>query len=651
MATAPDQPDVSYAPIRDYAVIGDCHGSALLSSRGSVDWCCLGRLDSDPIFCRILDTDRGGLFSIHPVEAFSSDRGYIDGTNILRTTFSAPGGTLTVTDFMPVGRRPGSPTHDYVHLDSPNWLVRMIDGVEGAVDTRIDYRPSIDFARRRASLQKRAGHIKADDASCLYHDALPFEVDGDLARAVVRVDAGERVVLVVAPEQAQLGNPIKAADRLFEITLAYWREWMAYCRYEGPYKQAVQRSALVLRLLAYAPTGAIAAAATTSLPEEMGGVRNWDYRYCWLRDAAFSLYSLAALGYGGEARRFSEFLPRAYDATNPDLQIMYGLGGEADLAEETLDHLHGHRGSRPVRTGNGAYQQRQIDVYGEVLDWALLFRTLGGQLDRAARDMLGAFADFVANNWAEPDQGLWEARGPPQHYVYGKMMSWVALDRAIRLFGSRPLWVEQRDRILEDVKQHGVDPLGGYLVQAYGATSTDAALLNAPMVGFPIGRATVEATVEAIENELREGDFVYRYRSDDGLGGSEGAFLICSFWLVNAMLQIGRAEEAKGLFERLLERANDVGLYAEEIDPDTNAFLGNVPQAFTHLALISAATNLDLYARHGAAAIVGTHTDRAKIGIVATLGWRGALAAAMATKRPGRLRSSHASILPPDLIR
>ncbi|MCP4382156.1 MAG: glycoside hydrolase family 15 protein [Hyphomicrobiales bacterium] len=649
MTDAFEEPARRYAPIRDYAAVGDGHGSALVSRSGSVDWCCLQRFDADPIFCRLLDADRGGFFSIDPALPFTADRSYLDGTNILQTTFSTPVGAASVTDFMPVGRRPRVAAHDYVHLNAPNWLVRIVDGRRGKVDLRIRYRPSIDFARRRPALRQGEAHIEADSGACLYHDGITFDVEGDLASAIVEVGAGERLVLVVTPQQSRQQSPVEAVPRLLEITTAYWQEWIAYCRYEGPYGDAVRRSALALKLLAFAPTGAIAAAPTTSLPEEIGGVRNWDYRYCWLRDATFTLYALAAVGYGGEARKFSAFLPWVCSATHPELQVMYGIGGEAELVEQTLDHLDGYEGSRPVRTGNGAYDQSQIDIFGEVLDWALLYRALAGRFDRREAKMLAALADFVADHWEEPDHGLWEVRGPPQGFVHGKMMSWVALDRAIRLFGSRPSWEKERGRIVDVVKEHGIDPSDGHLLQFYGASGTDAALLLAPMVAFPIEGATLEATVAAVERELRHGDFVYRYDSDDGLVGEEGAFLICSFWLVDALLQIGKDREANELFERLLDRANDVGLYAEEIDPTTGDFLGNFPQAFTHLALISAAVNLDLYTRRGLSAIVGSHADRARDTIGATLGWRGIWAAFKATKRLGRIISSRASILPPDL--
>ncbi len=633
-----------YLPLRDYAAIGDCHGAALVSRSGSVDWCCLGRFDADPVFCRILDADRGGFFSVCPADRFSTRRAYLDGTNILRTQFATGRGSVTVTDFMPVGRQPRAGAHDYVNLNAPGWLIRIIDGAQGTVPLQIRYRPSVAFARRPVEIQNTLGRLAAEDGPSLYHDGLRFDVDGDAASATVEVKSGERHALVLAPAPTK-SNPIDRAGRLFEITQAFWQEWIGYCRYDGPYKNAVRRSALALKLLTYAPTGATVAAPTTSLPEEIGGTRNWDYRYCWLRDAAFTLYALAALGYGGEARRFSTFLAQVCATTYPDLQIMYGIGGEPDLAESTLDHLQGYMGSRPVRTGNGAHRQRQIDIYGEVLDWAHLFHTLGGRFDRDAPKMLASLADYAATHWQDADQGLWEMRGSPRHHVHGKMMSWVALDRAIRLLGARPHWKEHRRRILEDVQTCGVSASAGHLLQAYDHPGMDAALLLAPVVGFPIDREIMEATVAAVERELRHGDFVYRYKSGDGLEGGEGAFLICSFWLADALLHLGRHAEAKTLFERLLEHANDVGLYAEEIDPETGAFLGNFPQAFTHLALVGAAAHLDLYERRGPSAIAGSHADRARLGVGAALGWRALWAAFKVTRRVERIFPSRRSVL------
>ena len=395
-------------------------------------------------------------------------------------------------------------------------------------------------------------------------------------------------------------------------------------------------------MLTYAPTGALVAAPTTSLPEEVGGVRNWDYRYCWLRDACFTLHALAGLGYSGEARAFGDYLAAACARTAPDVRIMYGIGLETELHERELTHLSGYRGSRPVRVGNDAHRQRQIDVFGEVIDWGLLTEALGRRLDAGARKLIEDLVDQVARRWREPDSGFWEIRDEPRHHVHGRMMSWVAVDRAIRILGRRPAWLELRERILREVLECGI--VDGRLVQAYGADRADATLLLAPMLGFPVAGEVFARTVDAVQRELGAGGYLLRYRCADGLPGGEGAFLMCSFWLVDALLWLDRPAEAREIYERLLASGNDVGLLPEQIDPACGAFLGNFPQAFTHLALVNSALHFELYEKGGAAALRGSYADRARRGVLATYGWRGMLAAALRTGRIGRLRSSRRSI-------
>lgn len=634
----------AYPPIRDYALIGDCHGAALVSRHGSIDWCCLGRFDADPIFCRILDARNGGFLSIRPVEEYQVQRGYLEGTNILRTVFSTRTGKVALTDFMPVGREPNASVHDYVSLRAPQWLARVVEGIEGEAEVRLAYRPNVDFARRPARLAQEPWGARSEGGPLLTAD-FPLAVSGETAEGTVRLRAGERRHAVVSKREMP-GVPLhERLQELYEITRAFWEEWIAYCRYKGAYADPVRRSALALKLLTYAPSGAIVAAPTTSLPEEIGGERNWDYRYCWLRDATFTLYALAALGYSGEARRFAEYVQHSCKATHPQVQIMYGIEGETELTERTLDHLEGYRGSRPVRTGNGASCQQQLDVYGEILDWSLLYKTLGGRFKPGTKKFWEGLCQFISEHWNMPGHGLWEMRGPRRHHVFGKIMSWVAVDRTIRLLGETPERARLRETILDSIREHGIDPAGGHLRQAYELENPDAALLLVPALGLPLGRETLERTVAKIEQELRHGDYVHRYRTDDGLRGSEGAFLICSFWLVDALLLLDRRQEARGLFERLCRCANDVGLYSEEIDPETHEFLGNFPQAFTHLALIQSATNLELHERHGPAALRGTAADRARFGVQATAGLRALWAAFKQSGRVGRLRSSRASIL------
>ncbi len=634
-----------YRPIRDYALIGDCHGAALVSREGSVDWCCLGRFDADPIFCRILDAKVGGFFSIRPIEPYALSRSYLPNTNILETRFASDSGTVILTDFMPVGRKPGSGTHNYVDLAAPHMVVRVVEAPQGSAELIIRFRPTVAFGRSRAKLRVDQGQIAVDDGAVLYHNLKGFLAVGDVAEARVKIEQGQRLLFVLAARPTLTQDPILSIDRYKSVTSAFWREWIAYCRYRGPFQDAVRRSLLAIKLLIYAPTGAIIAAPTTSLPEQIGGVRNWDYRYCWLRDSAFALYALAVTGYGGEARRFSAFLPRVCEKTAPDLKVVYGIEGEVDLAEQVITHLEGYRRSRPVRVGNAASVQIQLDVFGEILDWALLYKRLGGRFARESRAMLAALADFVAKHWREPDRGLWEMRGTPLRHTHGRIMSWVALDRALRLLGTKSDWVKAREEVANDINANAAP----HLVQAHGRRDADAALLLAPFFGFRFDDSVIARTVQAVEEELRTGDFVYRYRTSDGVAGKEGAFLICSFWLVDALLYLGRRDEAAALFERLLRVAGDLGLYSEAVDPRDLTLLGNFPQAYTHLALIGSAVHLDLYDKGGSSALMGTYADRAQRAVSATLGWRGLWAAFKATWRVGRLFPSRASVLRPTI--
>lgn len=633
-----------YLPIRDYGLIGDCHGSALVGRDGSIDWCCLGRFDADPVFCRILDHARGGFLSVAPTSNFSVNRRYLEDTNVLETVFTTADGELVVTDFMPVGRKPGSGTHNYVDLNAPNWLVRTVEARHGTVVVQVKYRPNAEFGQR-TNIELEQNQIAAKGGPFLVHNVGNFALRGDVAEASVELAPGQRLVLIIAKDPVDASAALDRVDRYRMITIAFWREWIAYSRYRGPYARDVRRSLLAIKLLIYAPSGALAAAPTTSLPEAIGDHRNWDYRFCWLRDTAFALYALGISGYGGEARRFSEFLPRVCAATAPDLRIMYGIDGETDLTERIIEDLEGYEGSRPVRVGNGAYMQTQHDVFGEILDWAMLFEALGGRFDGDGKAMLAALADQVVDHWHEPDHGVWEMRGPRLHHVHGKVMSWVALDRAIRLLGMNDRWARERDRIVAELHVRGGADEHGHLVQAYGRSNSDAALLRAPMVGLPMDEKLMRGTVAAVERELRSGDFVYRYRTEDGFDGEEGAFLICSFWLVDAYLRLGMYSEAENLFERLLGHANDLGLYAEEIDTRSGAFLGNFPQAYTHLALISGAAHLQLNRQAGPSALEGSDADRAKLMVTATLGWRAIWTVFKTTWKVGRILSSRASVL------
>jgi GH15 family glucan-1,4-alpha-glucosidase len=632
----------AFRPIRDYALIGDCHGAALVSRDGSIDWACFGRFDADPTFLSILDVDKGGRFSIAPDVPFTAERAYFDDTAILVTAFATETGHATLRDFMPVGRCPANGTYDYVTLRAPHWIVRRVECTSGRMRLRLTFRPSRDWAERPESLAEGNGRVMASSGTVLHHPLPEVSIDGDTASAVFEVSEGDVLSFVCAAEPVS-GDPLSRCEDLYAVTRAFWREWIDFCRYDGTHRDIVRRSAITLKLLTYAPSGALVAAPTSSLPEEIGGGRNWDYRFCWLRDSVLALYALAVAGYGGEAKRFSDYLIRVGTGETGVPQIMYGIEGESDLSERQFPHLSGHLGSSPVRAGNGAYDQRQMDVYGELLDWAEIYRTIGGDLD-GATDVLRSVADFVAGCWWEPDQGLWEIRGGPRHHVHSKIMSWVTLDRAIRLLEPKPAWVEARDAVARDIDGNGF-AADGHMLQAYGHEGVDAAALLTPMMGFEMRPERLDATIREVEAQLRDGDFVHRYRSDDGLGGEEGSFLICSFWLVDALLFAGRQTEAAELFDRLVTHANDVGLFAEEIDPSDGSFLGNYPQAFTHLALIASAHHLQLCSEKGCDAMRGTYADRAKRLAGATLGFRALLSAAVTTRQGIRLLSSSDSVL------
>ncbi|MCP5229964.1 glycoside hydrolase family 15 protein [Accumulibacter sp.] len=634
----------AYKALRDYAAIGDCHGHALVAANGDVDWCCLERHDQDPVFCCLLDQARGGTLRLTPQAVVAQERNYLAGTNMLVTRLRTETGVLELLDFMPVGRRLGNGPHDYVKLVVPGWLVRRARVLEGELGVDLRYRPSLAFAAKPVELLARDGGIGGDCLPTLFCSHPLAVAGGDTVSATLRLCAGECLDLVLAARYTITDSPLRLLDAMQATTQAFWQEWSAYNRYRGPYQAAVERSALSLKLMSFASTGAIVAALTTSLPEEIGGSRNWDYRYSWLRDSCFALYALSALGYSGEAERYVDYLSRCVRLTLPDIRIMYGIQHERFLPEVTLDHLEGYAQSRPVRRGNAAFAQRQIDVYGQVLDLAVLYEAMGGKLAEEDRRVLRTFVDVALRQWQEPDCGLWEMRDAPKQHVHGKMMSWVAMDRALRLFGANPAWERARETIVEQVLSQGCDS-DGALLQAFGSASVDAATLLAPALGFPLSPAGLEATLRRVEAELADGAFLKRYAADDGLEGGEGAFLICSFWWVDALLAAGRGEQARALFEKLLACANDVGLYAEEYDVGSERFLGNMPQAFTHLALIGSAVNLELFARGGAAALAGSYADRARRAVGATFGPRGMLASLRQSGTIHRLSSSAASIM------
>ena len=599
-----------YPPIADYALLSDCHSGALVSKDGSIDWCTFHRFEARPVFARILDWAKAGFFRIAPLEdEYESTRRYLPGTNVLETSFRTQAGTLVLTDFFAF-RVPG-PGEDAHSAHPDHQLIRIVRCTEGEVGVKVKLVPRFDYGLTTPRLE-----TLADDLVIVYGGAdalvlqseLPF---GDAERSATQgnrtLRAGDEAFVVLTYQLPHELDPRrltrKQVHAKLEETTSTWAAWADRCVYDGPYREQVVRSALVLKALTNGPTGSIVAAATTSLPEEIGGERNWDYRFSWLRDSALTLNALFALGYTEEAHAYMNWLKRTTAGRAKELQIMYGVGGERLLPEVELDWLEGYRGSRPVRIGNCAAQQFQLDTFGELLDTAWLYRQHGGEIDEIFWDFLSRVGGVVLEKWREPDQGIWEIRGEPKHFVYSKVMAWVALDRLVRIaeldgrVGDVANWRAAREEIRDVVERDGVDPDSQSFVQYAGSQALDASNLMIPIVGF-VSHADprAKATADRIADELSADGFVYRYVTDgvDGLSGEEATFAICSFWLVECLARAGEPERARELFERLLGFCNDVGLLAEEIDPHSGELIGNFPQAFSHLGLIQAAIALDL---------------------------------------------------------
>ncbi|HEX6940843.1 MAG TPA: glycoside hydrolase family 15 protein [Longimicrobiales bacterium] len=588
-----------YKPISDYAIIGDMRTAALVGLDGSIDWCCFPRFDSPSVFAAILDRDAGGRFRIAPTARYTSTQRYLPATNILVTEFHTDhGGVVELTDFMPAGER----TYELV---APHEIHRRIECKRGEVEIEIHFEPRFGYGASPVYLLPRRNGLLATDRerealALAAPDSIWWELDeaNACARARLRVRPGEALWIVLRYDDDEV-HPVAAyeSQARLDATAAFWDRWVSRIRYHGPYRAQVERSALVLKLLFYDPTGAVVAAPTTSLPEEIGGVRNWDYRFTWLRDASFTLYALHVLGQYDEENRFMDYLKRVARKSADHLQIMYGIGGERVLTEQELPHLEGYRGSRPVRIGNGAYDQLQLDVYGEILETAYLWHE-NHPMTEGLWSLLAGLADWVADNWRRKDSSIWEVRAGLQHYVFSKVMCWVALDRAIKLAerlalpGALDRWRRERDAIHEEVTREGWSEAKQAFVQYYGTDALDAANLQIGIVGFlPRDHPRVKSTIEATLRELTSDDqeLVYRYVNPDGLPGGEGVFSICTFWLADALILSGDVERGERIFQRMLRHANHVGLYSEEIDPRTGEFLGNFPQAFTHIALINTA--------------------------------------------------------------
>jgi GH15 family glucan-1,4-alpha-glucosidase len=588
-----------YRPIEDYAAIGDCSSVALISKMGSIDWLCWPHFDSPSTFASLLDDGKGGRFRICPSKKFDVRRRYVGDTNVLETTFITDGGQIRLTDLMPAD--------DFESYDRQLWpdhsLIRKVECLGGDVEVEVFFEPRPDYARCVPKLEKRGdlGYFcnHKETVLTLRTDvALDHETDssrltgrltmrpGEVRQFVLSMDRYEPAVLI------PLGEHVEA---MISRTLKYWEEWSAKCRYVGPHRDAVMRSALAIKLMTFSRSGAVVAAATTSLPEEIGGVRNWDYRYCWLRDAGLSLRALFDLGYSEEGAAFFSWMLHSTRKSLPHLHIMYDIYGNVDLEEFELDHLEGWRKTSPVRIGNGAYDQLQLDTYGEVAAAAFEYVAHGHTLDASQKRMLTRTGDALIERWHKADEGIWEIRNEQKHHTYSKVMSWVTVDRLIRLHEHGDLEIDLdrykkvRKTMRDEIEEKGVDKDLGAFVNAYGTKEMDASLLLIPDYGF------VEAddprmirTYELIQEELADGVLLYRYKYDDNLPGEEGAFGICSFWDEEYLARLGRVDEAMERFEKILTYANDVGLYAEQIDPATGIQLGNFPQAFSHVGLINA---------------------------------------------------------------
>ncbi|MCX7624254.1 MAG: glycoside hydrolase family 15 protein [Thermomicrobium sp.] len=593
-------PPSPYPPIADYAVIGDGRTAALVSRQGSIDWLCLPRFDADPVFSRILDAALGGYWAILPHDIQGVQRAYRERTNVLETHFTTATGRLRVTDFFPALTE----TQKRYYPLPQTLLVRRARCETGRVAFDVTVRLRPGFGRRTPELRRFANHWYqygwGHSAAVLYA-SVPLEQRGSLLRATVVLQAGEAADFALAyADEAPIELPLpQLFDTLERLTIEYWSRWISHCTYSGPYREAVERSALVLKLLTYAPSGAIVAAPTTSLPEWPGGPRNWDYRYCWLRDAAFTVRALLGLGCHEEAEAFVDWILYATRLTQPELQVVYTIYGDPRIPERELVDLDGYRSSRPVRIGNGASSQFQLDVYGEVIDAFARYRAFGRPLDADEYRFLRGLADVIVCRWREPDDGIWEVRSGRAHHVHSKVMVLVGLrhlERLARLDRVR-LPLDRYRQTAAELERwlvtYGVDPARNAFVAVPGG-EPDASLLWLALQDVFLSPAHpwVQGTVDAVLRELTAGDLVYRYHRPDGLAGPEGAFVICSCWLVEALARIGRLDEAHERFERLLQRANDVGLFAEEIDPRTGEHLGNFPQAFSHIGLVSAALAL-----------------------------------------------------------
>ncbi|MFJ2157659.1 MULTISPECIES: glycoside hydrolase family 15 protein [unclassified Streptomyces] len=592
-----------YLPIAEHGLIGDLRSVALVGTNGTIDWYCCPSFDAPSVFAAILDAERGGSFELAASVPARTKQFYFPDTNVLITRFFTEEGVGEVQDFMPVtGESDESARHR---------LIRRVVCVRGSVPFRTRVAPRFDYGAspHTARMVGDVALFESADKSLALTATVPLECDDVDVWADFKLDEGESEVFALDQVDGEVSSRPCArqeAEDEFAATVAYWRRWVSQSRYRGRWREMVHRSALTLKLLTYAPTGAIVAAPTTSLPEQLGGERNWDYRYVWIRDAAFCVYALLRLGFTGEAEAFMKFVTRYISPGdgNPSgpLQIMYGIDGRTELTERELPHLEGHQKSAPVRVGNAAADQLQLDIYGALIDSIYLYDKWAQPISSAQWDDVCALVDWVCENWDQPDEGVWETRGGRKNFLYSRLMCWVAIERGIRLANRRglpadlPHWLKCRDTIYRRIMDRGWSVKRQAFVQYEGSDVLDAALLMMPLAKFiaPTDPKWL-STLDALTEELVSDSLVYRYNpqaSPDGLRGDEGTFSICSFWYVEAMVRAGRVDEARLAFEKMLTYANHLGLYAEEIGR-TGEQQGNFPQAFTHLALISAAFNLD----------------------------------------------------------
>ena len=594
-----------YLPIGAYGLIGDCRSAALVGVDGSIDWLCLPRFDDDALFGRILDARKGGSWHLHPDEPHQVHQRYRDRTNLLDTVFATGSGVVVVTDFMPVDE------HSVIQHAKPHnhpRVIRLVECLAGEMTMHQLFDPAPGFARTPVSLTMADGQIHADTAKLHLCLSSTVELDGPDDSFQLRATDAVAFALHTGPAGGCRARPwsVERARAALRESQRYWWRWVGQVNYHGPYQQHVWRSALALKLMTYAPTGAIVAAPTTSLPEDIGGERNWDYRFTWLRDAAFTLYAFFQLGLTEEAVAYFDWLTHRHlaDRKSTDMPNLFDLSGHAHATEHTLDHLDGYRGSKPVRIGNAAVNQLQLDVYGEVLDSAYVFARFGGSvIGQTLWEELSSIVELAISRWEEPDSSIWEVRSERRQYVYSKLMCWVAVDRGIRIADrfdlpyDRSAWRSARLRIHRAITSRGYSAHRNSFTQEFDSDALDASILRISQVRFLADKdPRIHSTVRAIAQHLGEGVLVNRYRmdeSEDGLHGDEGAFFLSSFWLVDALAHCGELEEAERRFERLLHFSSPLGLFSEEVDVRSGQLLGNFPQAFTHLALVGAAVNME----------------------------------------------------------